>query len=141
LSDDVIGRGVELTVLLCDYAEAVQGKLYIAGGGWSELRGSGPADLALAVKMALPWTDADRPVPLEAVLLTEDGQRVEADGKPVQFNAEVQASRPPDVPPGTPLDVAVAIRFGNLLLPPGGYRFDMSVDGTLSATVPFRVRL
>jgi len=39
----------DLTVMLCDYAEAVQGKLYIAGGGWSELRGNGPADLALAV--------------------------------------------------------------------------------------------
>ena len=137
----MINGGVEITVLLCDYAEAVQGKLYIAGGGWSELRGSGPADVSLAVKMALPWTDADRVVPLNATLLTEDGHGVEAGGQAVRFDAEVQASRPPDLLPGTPLDVAVAIRFGNLLLPPGGYRFDVSVDGVLSATVPFRVRL
>jgi hypothetical protein len=130
----------ELTVMLCDYAEAVQGKLYIAGGGWSELRGSGPADLALAVKMGLPWTDADRPVPLEASLLTEDGHPVEAAGEQVRFTADVQASRSDDLPPGTPLDVAVAIRFSNLLLAPGGYRFEVSVDGRLSATVPFRVR-
>ena len=130
----------ELTVMLCDYAEAVQGKLYIAGGGWSELRGSGPADLALAVKMALPWTDADRAVPLEAALLTEDGHAVDAGGEPVRFTAEVQASRSEDLPPGTPLDVAVAIRFANMVLAPGGYRFEVSVDGVLSATVPFRVR-
>src|SRR5688500_12288729 len=126
--------------MLCDYAEAVQGKLYIAGGGWSELRGSGPADIALAVKLGLPWTDADRPVPLEAALLTEDGHDVDASGEPVRFSAEVQASRPEDLPPGTPLDVAIAIRFGNLVLAPGGYRFEVSIDGHLSATVPFRVR-
>ena len=130
----------DITVMLCDYAEAVQGKLYIAGGGWSELRGSGPADLALAVKLALPWTDADRPVPLEASLLTEDGHEVEAGGEPVRFSAEVQASRSPDLPPGTPLDVAVAVRFSHLVLTPGGYRFEVSVDGHLAATVPFRVR-
>ncbi len=127
-------------MLLCDYAEAVNGKLYIAGGGWSELRGSGPADLALAVKMNVPWTDADRPVPLEAALLTEDGHPVDVAGEPVRFSAEVQASRPDDLPPGTPLDVAVAIRFNGLVLSPGGYRFEMSVDGELSSTVPFRVR-
>jgi hypothetical protein len=130
----------ELTVMLCDYAEAVNGKLYIAGGGWSELRGSGPADIALAVKMGLAWTDADRPVPLEAALLTEDGHTVEAAGEPVRFSAEVQASRSEDLPPGTPLDVAVAIRFSNLVLTPGGYRFEVSLDGQLSTTVPFRVR-
>ena len=130
----------EITVMLCDYAEAVQGKLYIVGGGWSELRGSGPADIALAVKMGLAWTDADRPIPLEAALLTEDGHPVDAGGEPVRFTADVQASRSEDLPPGTPLDVAVAIRFGNLVLTPGGYRFEVSLDGHLSATVPFRVR-
>jgi hypothetical protein len=135
-----VTNGADITVMLCDYAEAVNGKLYIAGGGWSELRGSGPADLALALKMGLPWTDADRPVPLEAWLLTEDGHTVDAGGEQVHFSAEVQASRPPDLPPGTPLDVAVAIRFAGLVLEPGGYRFDISVDGDVAATVPFRVR-
>ena len=129
----------EVSVVLCDYAEEVQGKLYILGGGWSLLRGQGPADMALAVKLGLPWKDADRPVPLQASLLTEDGHHVEMADQPVGFGAEVRASRAPDLPPGTLLDVALAIRFHGLVLAPGGYRFELEVDGELSATVPFRV--
>jgi hypothetical protein len=126
--------------MLCDHAEVVQGKLYILGGGWSELRMGGTADMALAVKMGLAWTDADRPIPLEAALLTEDGHAVEVAGEAVRFTADVQASRSEDSPPGTPLDAAVAIRFGNLALTPGGYRFEVRLDGRVSATIPFRVR-
>jgi hypothetical protein len=130
---------MDVTVLLCDYAQEVGGKLYVLGGGWSQLRASGPADMALAVKLALPWMSADRAVPLTASLLTEDGEQVEMSGEPVRFSAEIRTSRPPDLPPGTALDVALAIRFANLVLEPGGYRFELGVDDVLLATVPFRV--
>jgi hypothetical protein len=130
---------MDVTVLLCDYAQEVNGKLYVLGGGWSQLHASGPADMALAVKLALPWSLADRAIPLTAALLTEDGQQVHMGDEPVQFSAEIRAARPPDLPPGTALDVALAVRFANLVLAPGGYRFELGVDGAQLATVPFRV--
>jgi len=66
---------VEATILLCDAAEAVNGKLYILGGGWSVTRPA-PAPSALAVKIDVPWTDAYRKIPLIVELLTEDGPQV-----------------------------------------------------------------
>jgi hypothetical protein len=130
---------MDVTVLLCDYAQEVNGKLYVLGGGWSQLRAVGPADMALAVKLDLPWAWADRDIPMAAALLTEDGQQVEMGTEAVQFAAEIRATRPPELPPGTALDVALAIRFANLVLEPGGYRFELAIDGALLATVPFRV--
>jgi hypothetical protein len=133
-------RLMEATVLLCDYAVEVQGKLYITGGGWSQLRAGPPADICLAVKLAVPWDRADQRLPLQAALFTEDGvPAVGPAGEPIALTGEVQVGRPPDLPPGTSLDAPFALRFTGLVLAPGGYRWELSADDALAAVVPFRV--
>ena len=39
---------MKITLLLCDHAQEVGGKLYVLGGGWSIYRGT-PVTMALAV--------------------------------------------------------------------------------------------
>src|SRR4051794_17346369 len=45
---------MKVTMILADSAQAVDGKLYVLGGGWS-LAGPGPTPMALAVKIEVPW--------------------------------------------------------------------------------------
>ena len=63
---------MKTTLLLCDNAQEVAGKLYVLGGGWSIYRGS-PVSMALAVKIAVPWDAANVPHDFAARLVTEDG--------------------------------------------------------------------
>ena len=47
---------MEVTLLLCDFAEAVNGKLYVMGGGWNILFAPGqPVTMSVAAVIAVPW--------------------------------------------------------------------------------------
>ena len=47
---------MQATVLLCDYAEAVNGKLYVMGGGWNvAFAADQPMNAALAILVIVPW--------------------------------------------------------------------------------------
>src|SRR3712207_6134998 len=66
---------MKVTMLLCDAAEEVGGKLYILGGGWSFLHRPGvPTNMALAIKIAVPWNETNQSHTLRAHLLTDDGE-------------------------------------------------------------------
>src|SRR5690349_10370980 len=60
-------------MLLCDFAQEVGGKLYIVGGGWSKVFDIGqPMNMALAIKLWVPWNAANQPTQLAIELRTED---------------------------------------------------------------------
>ncbi len=132
----------EVTVLLCDSAQVAEGKLYILGGGWS-VCGPGPFQHALAIKVAVPWNEANRPHTLGAVLMDEDSRPVRV-GDPaaeVRFHGTFEVGRPPGLPPGTPLDFPLAVNLGPLELPPGaGYFWSVSINGQEADRVLFRTR-
>ena len=51
---------IKATMLLCDSAQSIGGKLYVLGGGWSILRKTGNLmTMALAVKLSIPWSRAN----------------------------------------------------------------------------------
>ena len=50
---------MKVTILLADSAQAINGKLYILGGGWS-IADPGPVVMALAMKIEVPWDQAKR---------------------------------------------------------------------------------
>ena len=112
-------------MLLADNAQAVNGKLYILGGGW-DLTGPGPVLMAIALKVEVPWIEANRPHKLGLALFTEDEQPVKIPGpvgdQAVEVGANFEVGRPPGVRPGSPLGFAAAINMPPLPLPPGaGY--------------------
>jgi len=130
------------TVLLSDFAQVAEGKLYVLGGGWT-LCGPGPFQHALAIKVEVPWDEANRGHRLEGVLLDEDMHvvRVGADRTEARFDGQFEVGRPVGLPPGTFLDFMLAVNIGPLELPPGkAYHWSISIDGAEVRRARFRTR-
>lgn len=112
---------MKLTMLLCDAAQAVNGKLYILGGGWN-LTGPQPVASAIALQIDVPWGEANKRHELKLALVTDDGQPVmvpTATGeRPVELGAQFEVGRPVGHRIGAPISVAVAINIGPLPLQP-----------------------
>ena len=87
---------MEAPVLLCDFAEAVNGKLYVMGGGWNMLFAPNhPVNVTVAVVLAVGWDEANRRHPLAVALLDHDGNQVEIAGHAVAVGSEFEVGRPP----------------------------------------------
>ena len=91
---------MKATLMLADWAQALNGKLYIMGGGWS-ITGPDPAPSALAIKLEVPWDETNRQHTIRLALIDDDAQPVIPTGgdKPLDLDAFVSrkrwASRPP----------------------------------------------
>lgn len=116
------GPRMKVTMLLADSAQAVGGKLYILGGGWS-VTGPGPVPSALAIKIEVPWDQANQRHDLQIALLDVDGHPVKVPTQtgdvPLELKSQFEVGRPAGLLPGTPLDVALAVNLGPLPLRPG----------------------
>lgn len=136
---------MDVQLILCDWAEVVNQKLYIMGAGWTKVVANQPVPMAVAVTVRVPWTEANRQHAVELALFTEDGQRVvpavpvPADVvlPPVRLEGKFEVGRPPGSKEGAPLPTAFAFRLPALPLNPGGYRLDLSIDGKTVATASF----
>jgi hypothetical protein len=128
-------------MLLCDYAQAVGGKLYIVGGGWSILTKIQPrANMSLAVKLAVPWSRANERIHIEAALMTDQGEEVMQEGdQTVSAEGDLELGRPPGLRPGTPLDATFVLNFEGLELDVGGYVWELRLGGEKAARIPFQV--
>lgn len=133
--------GLKGTLMLCDFAQAIGGKLYILGGGWSKAISWGqPVNMCLAVKLDIPWHQANTKLTFALVLVTEDAQPVRNPaGQPIRGDGQFEVGRPPGLTPGTPLDATMAIPMFGLPLAHGSYRFELTVGGELVQTVSFEV--
>lgn len=135
-------NGWSVTTLLCDYAQVADGKLFISGGGWSVV-GPGPFTHGLAIKVLVPWGEANRVHVLRAVLQDEDGHpAVLGDaGAEIRFESQFEVGRPPGLPPGTALDLPMALNIGPIALPAGhGFAWSITIDEGPTDHVPFRTR-
>jgi hypothetical protein len=121
------------TLLLADSAQAVEGKLYILGGGWS-VTGPQPVPMAIALKVDVPWDQSNTRHRWRLELIDADGQPVllgeEGKQTPVEIEQEFEIGRPAGVKPGTALDFVVAINIQPLPLEPGRqYAWRLTIDG------------
>jgi hypothetical protein len=133
---------VEADLLLCDHAEAVNGKLYINGGGWSLLFAPGvPIAIYLAILVTVEWHETNVKHQLVAELRTVDGEFVENGDppQPVRIGAELEMGRPPGIKPGTQLNAPIALGFGGLALAEGGYVWHLKLGEQELARRPFQV--
>jgi uncharacterized protein DUF6941 len=131
---------VKATLLLADAAQQVGGKLYVLGGGWS-ICGTGPMTMALALKFEVPWNETNQKHRLLTELLDQDGQPVTLAGapSPLRMEGALEAGRPAGIPAGTSIDAPLAINIAGIQLPPGGYRWQVSVDEEVVAAASFLV--
>jgi hypothetical protein len=90
--------------------------------------------MALALKIEVPWDQANQVHELHLALLDTDGRPVtvptpEGD-QPVEFKAKFEVGRPPGLQQGTPLDYVLALSMESLPVPPGGrYEWRLEIDG------------
>jgi hypothetical protein len=124
---------MKVTLMLADSAQAVNGKLYILGGGWS-VTGPTPVPSAIALKIEVPWDQTNLRHQLKLELLDADSRPVCVHGpageEPIQCSGQFEVGRPAGIPVGTPIDVPLAYNFGPIPLRPSSrYVWKLSIDG------------
>jgi hypothetical protein len=122
---------MKVTLLLADAAQVANGKLYLLGGGWS-VTGPDPTSFAIALKIDVPWDQANRRHDFKIQLLDADGHpvvpQIAGIAAPVEVAGQFEVGRPVGVTPGTPLDTLLAINLGPIPLPPARYVWRLSID-------------
>ena len=106
---------MKLTLMLADYAETVNGKLYIMGGGRTAA-GPAPSSFAIAFLIEIPWDETNRRHVLHVDLVDGDGRPVMVStptgDRPVEIDGGFEVGRPAGLKPGTPQTVPVATTCG-----------------------------
>ena len=124
---------MKVTMMLADFAQAVNGKLYIMGGGWS-VTGPAPTPSALAIKVEVPWNETNRKHKMIVALLDSDYRPVMVptpDGRaPLEIAGDFEVGRPPGIPAGVPIDVPMAFNIGPIPFPSAGrYIWKLTING------------
>jgi hypothetical protein len=133
---------VGVTLMLADAAQVADGKLFILGGGLSDI-GPGPQPSAIAMLIEVPWDRANINHDWKFELLDEDGTPVLFDDQPVIVGGQFEAGRPTGLAPGTSMNVPMAINFTALPIEPGRryeWRLSINETGEPEWSLPFRVR-
>ena len=120
---------IQLQVVLADYAVTHDGKIMMAGAGWSQV-GSGTFASALAFLAKVPWDMTGRDITIRAELVDEDGRAVMIASNPVALQIGFRVERPAGLRPGSDIDQNLAVQIPQLVLAPGrAYEWRISVDG------------
>ena len=137
---------MRVTMLLCDYCEALNGKLYIMGGGWS-LTGPNPTPFGIAILFEVPWDRANEQHHFRLDLMDADGDPLlvpTPEGEqPLFIEGSFETGRPPGLKRGTPLDFPIAFNSPpQPLVPDTRYVWRLSVNGEVRDEwrLPFSTR-
>lgn len=94
-------------LILADFVEAVNGKLYVMGGGWDQSRNQAyPATIraGIAVGLLVPWEQTNERISVRLTVVDEDGNSVVP-----EIGSEVEVGRAPGVRPGIQQRAVLAI--------------------------------
>lgn len=127
-------------VINADHAEAINGKLYLTGAGWTDIiQPLGPGGqpgivhMGLAVSILIGWNETNRRFPLVLTVTHEDGNEL------IRVDAQVEAGRPPGIPAGSPIRSVLALGAEIQFPEPGGYTLRARLGDELERSVAFRV--
>jgi len=126
--------------LLCDAATVREGLLHILGGGITRAnRPAYPAPLGmmLALRIMIHPTEVDRPHQLRIQLQDADGGQIAA------MDAQINVGDPAMIAPGEEASLPLPLGLPpQVALPDAGrYSFEILIDGTHQASVPFTATL
>jgi hypothetical protein len=97
-------------LILTDYAESLNGKLYALGAGWSVLRFPElPQEwrFTIGIGIDVGWDETNQRQTLDVVIQDPDGAELGED-----LSMEIEAGRPPGLPPGQEQRMVVAFNVG-----------------------------
>jgi hypothetical protein len=120
--------------MLADSAQAVNGKLYVLGGGWNIAGGGGPS--AVVALIQVEWNETNHLHHWVFELLNSDGEPIMAAGpageQAIRVEGDFEIGRPPGVTAGIEQPVPIAINLGPLPIGPGGYVWRLTIDDVQS---------
>jgi hypothetical protein len=125
--------------ILADYAEAVNGKLYMMGGGWDRIFVADfdqPVVISFAVSVLVPWNATNIRHAIELAIEDIDRKR------PVDFgvSASFVTGRPPFISEGERQRTLLAIPGALVKFPgPGPYQAVAKIVGGQERRVEFRL--
>lgn len=127
------------TLMVANHIEAINGLLYVSGGGWTDLwrgafaPGQAPTNhfgIGLAVRIG--WTETNRRHHLVIRLAQEDGEEV------FRGEADVEVGRPTGVPEGSDQRAILAFTVDMQFPRPGTYRLSTDLARE-ERSISFRV--
>jgi hypothetical protein len=138
MEDDDMPRIEYVTV--ADHAEALNGKLYLHGAGWTDItQPVGPqgqpsvVHIGLAVSVLVEWNETNRRFPLTLTVTHEDGAEL------ARINAQIEAGRPAGITVGADLRNLLAVS-ANVVFPRlGSYEVRAQIADDMRS-VTFRVK-
>lgn len=113
-------------LILADRVEAINGKLYMMGGGWDQLNVvdfDQPVPIGFAIGILVPWGETNVQHPIQIWVEHEDGTQILP-----SVQAEINVGRPPTAIPGQPFRTLLAVNGSWKLSGPGTYRIMATVD-------------
>lgn len=135
--------------MLCDSAAAVDGKLYIQGGGWNAIAAAtipfAVPRIGIAMLLGVPYGETDSQHQLTVALEDEDGSalplgKAAAEGAAPQIRLGFGVGRPPLLTPGDTQLLPFAMNIdGYVFSRAGGYAFVLTVDAEEVTRLLFRV--
>lgn len=142
---------MQIDAILCNYAEAVNNLLYLAGGG-IEIAfvqpGSAPpyvCNLGIGIMVTVPWNQTNQQHLVEVELISEDGQPVQVPvgpdaTQPLHARLAFNVGRPAGITVGDEQHVCLAANLPGLPMPSlGKYEFIIRIDGRDERRLPYRV--
>ena len=145
--------GWTVDAFLCDSAVAVEGKVYIQGGGWNLLHSPvfpfAQDRIGVAAIVSVPYTETNKNHVFELRLEDQDGALKPLghlpgpDGQPqvqMKIMGNFMLGRPPILQAGDAQNVPIALNLDNLMFEaPGSYSFVLSIDEKEIERLTFRV--
>jgi hypothetical protein len=134
-------RPINVTMVLADHAQVADQKLFIAGGGWTDMNGAAPFALAMVIEVPIEQTGTEHTFTVDlidsqghpALMPTPNGM------EPVHHEITMQIETPEDAP--ATLVSPFVIKSGPMPLAPASYEWRLQVDGEARENwrLPFRI--
>jgi hypothetical protein len=123
-------------LILADAAQVQGEKLFMLGGGWSQVRAKQfPAQhqMAVAAGILIPWLQTNMQHEFRVQVRDEEGKTFG------EITGKFEQGRPPGLPPGTTQRVMLAINFTIRIEKACEAVAELSLDGNIAKSVPFRI--
>lgn len=141
----------KIDAMLCDHAEAQNGKLFVNGAGITiyKVAPEPPHNIGLhlAAVVEIPYSATNEPHTVSVTLIDEDGQTVvpwrpdgAPEGKPIEVEGTLNVGRPANLPVGESQNIPLAFGFQGIALSElGRYSFQIELDGNEVRRLSLRV--
>lgn len=124
-------------LILADYAEAVNGKLYLMGGAWDRIavqNANQPMRFGVAIGILVPWTATNQNHTLRLTFEDTDGTALG-----VLIETTFVTGRAPELPPGSNQRLVLAVNTLTAPPPAAEYSLVASINGEERRRVTFTV--